>query len=84
MLWAVGAGGGIGLLLGLWFRVPALLAASGISAGVFLAIAPFVGMTLYSGVFRFLALFFALHVGYLMGVGLVSGCTRARLWPSRR
>lgn len=84
MVWAVGAGGGIGLLLGLWFRVPALLAASGFSACVFLAIAPFVGMTLYSAVIRFLALFFALHVGYLAGVGLVSGCMRGRLWPTRR
>lgn len=84
MLWALGAGAGIGFLLGLWFRVPALAAASGICACVFLAIAPFAGMTLYTGLARFLAMFFALQVGYLIGVGLVAGCVRVRLWPTRR
>jgi hypothetical protein len=36
--WACVARGAVGLLLGLWFRVPALIAASGITAALCLSI----------------------------------------------
>jgi hypothetical protein len=84
MVWAVGVGGALGLLLGLRFRMPALLAASGISACVFLAIAPYAGLTLMAGVIGFLALMGALQAGYLTGVTLMTGCSRTRTKPSRQ
>ena len=39
MLWAFTAAGGMGLLLGLWFRVPALIAISGLVAATYLPVA---------------------------------------------
>jgi hypothetical protein len=73
MLWAVGSGGAVGLLLGLRFKVSALLAAC-----AFLAIAPLAGWT-PNVEFQLLALFGALQLGFLAGVTLMSGCWRARL-----
>ena len=83
MWWAIPAAVGIGLLLGLWFRVPALVAASGLTAAACLSLAPFMDL----GSMPTLGITFAalgvLQVGYLAGT-MLSPCLveKARLSPA--
>ena len=46
MLLAFAATGSVGLVLGVWFRAPALIAASGVTAVVCLSVAPFTELEL--------------------------------------
>jgi hypothetical protein len=67
------AAGSIGLLLGLWFRVPALIAASVASVVLCLLIAPFVELSPVSTAGMILALLSALQGGYLVGLVVLAG-----------
>ena len=67
MLLAFAATGLVGLLLGCWFRAPALLAGSAVTAVVCLSVASFTKLELASTVGLTLALVSVLQVGYLAG-----------------
>src|SRR5262245_36262527 len=77
MLLTFAAGGLVGLLLGFWFRVPAVVAASGVTAVICLSVAPFTELGPASAVAMTFALMGVLQLGYLAGV-VVSG-----MGPSR-
>ena len=79
MLLTFATGGSLGLLLGIWFRVPALVAASGVTAVVCLSVAPFTELGLASAVAMTFALVGVLQVGYLAGLVLSGACSRIRL-----
>ena len=82
MLWAFAAGS-IGLLLGLWFRVPALITASVATVALCLLTAPFAELSPVSTAGLILALLSVLQGGYL--VGLVWSRFRGReQFPRRR
>jgi hypothetical protein len=68
MLWAFWAGGAIGLLLGLRFRVPRLLAALAAAAPACLVVMPFTDRKPMAAVVMAFALLGALQVGYLTGL----------------
>src|SRR5262245_40200138 len=76
MLWLLIAAGGTGILLGMWFRVPALLAAS---VGLF-AVTTVLMMRgqwpLLSAIVFIFTLLTTLQVGYLVGVMLSSAWQR--------
>lgn len=69
MLWTLGAGL-MGILLGLWFRVPALIAASMTAAAVFPLFASFAEFSPLSTAAMIVALLSALQGGYLVGLFL--------------
>jgi hypothetical protein len=76
IIWAVIIAGGTGLLLGLWLRVPAVLAASVVAVGAGVVLAALtswslLGTALYCG-----ALLATLQVGYLVGGAMA--CARSR------
>jgi hypothetical protein len=81
MLLAFAAGGLIGLLLGFWFRVPALVAASVVAAAVILFTAPFQGFGAMAITFAFLGV---LQAGYFAGLVLSCVWTRAKLSAHNR
>ncbi len=68
MLFACAAIGSLGFLLGLWLRVPAVVAASGVTAVVCLLASTELGRA--STVAVTLALVSVLQVGYLAGLML--------------
>ena len=70
MLWAVIAVSGMGLLLGLWLRVPAIIAASGVTVIAFIALAPLTQWSLLAIVLLGFGSLTALQIGYLVGVTL--------------
>ena len=83
LLWAFIAAGGTGLLLGLWFKVPALIAVSGLAAAIFIPIA----LTHYapwSALFMTVALLGVLQFGYLAGLMLALAWSRTGLDHQRR
>ena len=82
MLWAFAAAGGTGLLLGLWFRVPALIAASGLTAVACFSLAPFADLGLMLSFVFTIALLGVLQAGYLAGLLLFCAWSRARLSPA--
>jgi hypothetical protein len=84
MLLASGVAGAMGLLLGLSFRVSALLAASLVTATVCLSVAPFTELTLMIVIVITIALLGVLQVGYIMGLMVSCVVSRARLWPTGR
>jgi hypothetical protein len=69
--------GAIGLLLGFWFRVPALVAASGLTVIVYPLAGPFVEPGLASAALMTFALVGVLQVGYL--TGLMLSCAWSRV-----
>jgi hypothetical protein len=79
MLWAFAGTGPVGLMLGLWFRAPALIAASGVTAIVCLSAAPFTELEPASAVGITFALVDVLQVGYLAGLMLSGAWSRGRL-----
>jgi hypothetical protein len=83
MLLALAAAGSMGLLLGFWLRVPALIAASGVTAVVCLSVAPFTELGPASAVGMTFALVGVLQVGYLGGLILSRAWSRIRLLRSR-
>jgi hypothetical protein len=83
MLLALAAAGSMGLLLGFWLRVPALIAASGVTAVVCLSVAHFKELGLASAVGMTFALVGVLQVGYLAGLMLSGAWSTIRLLRSR-
>lgn len=81
MFWAYAAAGGLGLLLGLRYRVPAVLAASAAFALLSIAIAPFAGWSPWATLAVALGGAFTLQCGYLAGLMMMCAAARARLWP---
>jgi hypothetical protein len=80
LLWAFGAAGTTGLVLGFWFRVPALLAASLVTAAICLLVAPFAELGAMAMVGVSFALLGMLQAGYLTGLTLSCAWSRANLW----
>lgn len=82
MLWAWAAGGAIGLLLGLGFRLPALLAASGVMAAASVLVAYVTERGPVAAVAMTFGMLGVLQFAYV--VGLVASCawSRARSWPT--
>ena len=76
MLWLFAGSGFAGLLLGWWFRVPALIAVSTLAAVISMAAATLMGLGLLFAAGLTFALLGALQVGYL--AGLMLSCVRAR------
>ena len=76
MLWLFAGGGLAGLLLGWWFRVPALIGVSAFAAVISMVTATHMGLGLLSAAGLTFALLGALQVGYL--AGLMLSCARAR------
>ena len=76
MLWLFAGSGLAGLLLGWWFRVPALIVVSAVAAVISMAAATHMGLGLLSAAGLTFALLGALQVGYL--AGLMLSCVRAR------
>jgi hypothetical protein len=81
LLWAFAATGGLGLLLGLWFRVPALIAVSGLTAATYLPIA-LTNQGSMSALLMTVALLTALQFGYVAGLVLAYAWSRTfASWP---
>lgn len=78
MLWLFAFGGLAGLLLGCWFRVPALIAASGLAAVVSMTAATHMGLGFLFAVGLTFALLGALQVGYIAGLMLSCAWSRAK------
>ena len=76
MLWLFAAGGLAGLLLGLRFRVTALIAASGMTAVVGMTAATHMGLEFLAAVGVTFALLGVLQVAYVLG--LMLSCARSR------
>jgi hypothetical protein len=79
MLLAFAATGSVGLVLGLWLRAPALIAASGVTAVVCLSVAPLTELGPASAVGMTFTLVGVLQVGYLAGLMLSCAWSRSRL-----
>ena len=77
MLWAVTTIGGMGLLLGLWLRVPAIIAA-GVTVIPFIALAPLTQWSLPAIVLLCFGSLTALQLGYLVGVTLACALRQPR------
>jgi hypothetical protein len=78
MLLAFVAAGSIGLLLGFWFRAPALVAASVVTAVVCLSVAPFIKLGPASAAVMTFALLGVLQLGYLAGLMLSCAWSKSR------
>ena len=76
MLWTFAAVGATGVLLGLWFRVAALAAASGVTAIACLPVAVLAGVGLMPSLIITFAAVGLLQAGYLAGV--MSACAQSR------
>jgi hypothetical protein len=83
LLWAFGAAGATGLVLGFWFRVPALLVASFVTAAIYLPVAPFAELGTMATVGVSFALLGVLQAGYLRGLTLSCAWSRAARWLCR-
>ena len=71
------AAGATGVLLGLWFRVQALIAASGATVALCLLVAPFTELSLLSTAGMLLLLLSLLQAGYLAGLMVSHAWSRA-------
>jgi hypothetical protein len=80
MLLAVGAAGILGLLLGLRYRLPALLAASGATIPICLFAALYMGLTLLSTAVFTCVLLGVMQAGYLAGLMVSCAWLRANRW----
>jgi hypothetical protein len=76
---AIAAAGAMGLLCGLWLRVPALLVASGVMVAACLLLAILAKLEPMGTLGGILASLGALQLGYLTGLMLLCVCSRARL-----
>ena len=81
MFWAFASTGSVGLLLGFWLRVPALIAASAVTAVVCFLVASFTELEPASAAGLTFALVGVLQVGYL--AGLMLSCAWSWIRPSR-
>ena len=78
MLWALATVVGMGLLLGLWLRVPAIIAASGVTVIALIALAPPKQWSLLAIVLLGCGSLTALQIGYLVGVTLACALRQPR------
>lgn len=78
MWWTFAAAGGTGLVLGIWFRVPALIAASGLTATACLSLTPLTDLGPIPAVVITFATLVVLQLGYLVGLTLSCAWSRAR------
>ena len=79
MFWAFASTGSVGLLLGFWLRVPALIAASAVTAVVCFLVASFTELEPASAAGLTFALVGVLQVGYLAGLMLSCAWSWIRL-----
>jgi uncharacterized membrane protein YkvI len=82
MLWAFAAAGAIGLLLGLRFRLPALLAASGVVVAACLLVAYFTQPGPVAAVAMTFGMLSVLQFGYVVGLMVSCSWSRERSWPT--
>lgn len=81
MLEEYAAAAGLGLLLGLRYRVAAVVAMSAALVVAVTAIGPFAGRSLWAALAAAFVAAFALQLGYLGGLLLMCAASRARSWP---
>jgi hypothetical protein len=84
MMWVFAAAGATGVLLGLWFRVAALAAASGVAAAACLPAAVLAGVGLMPSLIITFATVGLLQLGYLAGVMLACAQSRVGALSGRR
>ena len=85
MLWLYVAAGGLGLLLGLCFRVPAVVAASAVLALASATVGPLLaGWSVWTVLAAALGGVFALQCGYFAGLLLMCAWSRAGSWSDMR
>jgi hypothetical protein len=84
MMWLFAIGGLAGLLLGFWFRAPALIAASAIAAVIGATAAIRMGLEFLPAVGLTFALLGVLQVGYLGGLMLSCARSRAKFLLAQR
>ena len=80
LLWALAIAGGTGLLLGLWLRVPAVLAASAATVAACTILLPFANWSLLTAILLGFGLSIALQFGYLAGLMLWCALSQAGSW----
>jgi hypothetical protein len=68
MPWLIGVAFGFGILLGLWLRVPSVVAASGAVVLLCSVVTTLAGWSPLTAIALIFALLFALQCGYLVGV----------------
>jgi len=78
MLWLIVASGVMGLLLGLWFRVPALVVATAVVVALNIALSLPIGWSKQTVVLTTLASLGALEGSYLVGLFLSYAWSRAK------
>jgi hypothetical protein len=79
MLADLGVADASGLLLGLWFRIPALLVLSGANAAVYFSAAPLTELEPMALIIVAYVLLGVLQVGYLTGLTFSNIWSRANL-----
>jgi hypothetical protein len=84
MWWAFAAAGATGVLLGLWFRVAALVAASMVTAAACLPAAVLAGVGLMPALIITFATVGLLQAGYLAGLMLACAQSRVSALSGRR
>ena len=82
MLWLLAMAGGMGVVLGLWLRVPSVIAASGALVLLCSIVMPLGDWPPLTAIAFSFALLGALQCGYL--VGLIVSCAWARARSSPR
>lgn len=82
MLWLLAMAGGMGVVLGLWLRVPSVIAASGALVLLCGVVMPLGDWPLLTAIAVSFALVGALQCGYL--IGLMLSCVWARATSSPR
>jgi hypothetical protein len=80
MVLAFGAAAAMGLLLGLFLRVPALLAASLVTATLCLSVAPLTELKPTTVIVIIFELLGVLQLGYFMSLMVTCTVSRAKLW----
>ena len=83
MLEAYAACAGLGLLLSLRYRLPAVIAVSAILLAAGAPIGQFAGLPLWIAFLAAGGAVIVLQCGYLAGLLLACGAARVRLWPSK-
>ena len=84
MLWVFAAAGATGVILGLWFRVAALVVVSAVTAAACLPVAVLAGVGLMPSLIITFATVGLLQVGYLAGVMLACAQSRRDAPSGRR
>jgi hypothetical protein len=83
MLWAIAASGGLGVVLGLRFKMPSVVAASAVLVLAWLLAAPFLSWSLLMSAGIAFSTLCALQGGYLAGLFISCAWSRVSAWPLR-